>query len=280
MPQTRFVLKKALEMKLKIIVVVNKIDKPDARVGYVLDKTLDLFIDLGADEDIADFPIIYASAKLGVAGTVDNLSEMTDITPIFDMILDQVPAPTGSDDSPLQFLITTLSRDTHKGRISVGRIYNGKIAKNQDVAQIKRDGSIVKSKITSLMTFEGLDRAEIEEAHTGDIVAISGIEDPSIGETVSDALNPVSLPLLAIEEPTIRATFMVNDSPLAGREGVFKTGRQIRDRLYKELETDMALRVEDNAGGWTVSGRGELHLAILIERMRREGYEFQVGRPM
>lgn len=279
MPQTRFVLKKALEMKLKIIVVVNKIDKQDARVNYVLDKTLDLFIDLGADDDTADFPILYASAKQGVAGLSDNLSEMTDITPIFDMILDQIPAPTGSDSETLQFLITTLSRDSHKGRIAIGRIYNGTIRKNQDIAQIKRDGEIVKSKITSLMTFVGLDKAEVEEAHTGDIVAISGIEEPSIGETVSDATSPSPLPLLAIEEPTIRATFMVNDSPFAGREGTYKTGRQIRDRLYKELETDMALRVEDSGNGWIVSGRGELHLAILIERMRREGYEFQVGRP-
>ncbi len=279
MPQTRFVLKKALEMKLKIIVVVNKIDKPDARVNYVLDKTLDLFLDLGANDEIADFPIVYASAKLGVAGLHNELSTMTDITPIFDIILNQVPKPSGNPLSPLQFLITTLSRDSHKGRIATGRIYNGTIKKNQEIAHIKRNGDILKCRITSLITFEGLDKVETEEGLTGDIVAIAGIPDPTIGETVTDPVNPAPLPLLSIEEPTIRATFMVNSSPFAGKEGEFKTSRQIRDRLYKELETDMALRVEDKGNGWIVSGRGELHLAILIERMRREGFEFQVGRP-
>jgi len=279
MPQTRFVLKKALEMKLKIIVVVNKIDKPDARIEYVLDKTLDLFIDLGADDDALEFPVIYASAKNGLSGPVADLSQMTDISPIFDMILDQIPPPTGDPEGTLQILITTLSRDTHKGRIGVGRIYNGRINKNQEISQIRRNGDILKHKITSLVTFVGLDRVEVESAEAGDIVAISGVAEPEIGETISDAINPSALPLLSIEEPTIRATFMVNNSPFAGREGEFKTSRQIRDRLYKELETDMALRVEDNDNGWLVSGRGELHLAILIERMRREGFEFQVGRP-
>jgi len=279
MPQTRFVLKKALEMKLKIIVVVNKIDKSDARIEYVLDKTLDLFIDLGADGEALEFPVIYASAKNGLSGLVADLSQMTDISPIFDMILDQIPAPTGDPEGTLQLLITTLSRDTHKGRIGVGRIYNGKINKNQEVSQIRRNGDILKHKITSLITFVGLDKVEVETAEAGDIVAISGIAEPEIGETISDPINPSALPLLSIEEPTIRATFMVNNSPFAGREGEFKTSRQIRDRLYKELETDMALRVEDNENGWLVSGRGELHLAILIERMRREGFEFQVGRP-
>ncbi len=279
MPQTRFVLKKALEMKLKIIVVVNKIDKPDARIEYVLDKTLDLFIDLGADDDALEFPVIYASAKNGLAGKVPDLSQMTDISPIFDLVLEQIPAPSGNPEEALQILITTLSRDTHKGRIAVGRIYNGRISKNQEVSQIRRSGEILKHKITSLITFVGLDKMEVDEAEAGDIVAIAGIAEPEIGETISDPINPSALPLLSIEEPTIRATFMVNDSPFAGREGEFKTSRQIRDRLYKELETDMALRVEDNDKGWLVSGRGELHLAILIERMRREGYEFQVGRP-
>jgi GTP-binding protein len=279
MPQTRFVLKKALEMKLKIIVVVNKIDKADARVNHVLDKTLDLFIDLGADDNSADFPIVYASAKHGVAGLENNLEKMKDITPVFETILEHIPPPeTGSDES-LQFLITTLANDTHKGRIAIGRVYNGTVEKNQEVSQIKRDGQILKHRVTSLMTFVGLDRVETDKVEAGDLCAIAGILEPTIGETIADAVNPVALPVISIEEPTIRATFMVNSSPFAGKEGEYKTSRQIRDRLYKELETDMALRVEDTDNGWIVSGRGELHLAILIERMRREGYEFQVGRP-
>ncbi len=279
MPQTRFVLKKALEMKLKIIVVVNKIDTPHARVHHVLDKTLDLFLDLGADDQIADFPIVYASAKFGKAGLTEDLASMTDITPLFNIIIEQIPAPSGSDDNPLQMLITTLASDLHKGRIAIGRVYNGAIKNGQDLAQIRRDGSINKFKVTSLMTFEGLDRVETTEVSAGDIAAVSGITDPVIGETIADSGNPIALPLIAIEEPTIRVTFMVNNSPFAGKEGEFKTSRQIRDRLYKELETDMALRVEDSSSGWMVSGRGELHIAILIERMRREGYEFQVARP-
>ncbi len=279
MPQTRFVLKKALEMKLKIIVVVNKIDTPHARVHHVLDKTLDLFLDLGADDQTADFPIVYASAKFGKAGLTEDLASMTDITPLFNIIIEQIPAPSGSDDNPLQMLITTLASDLHKGRIAIGRVYNGAIKNGQDLAQIRRDGSINKFKVTSLMTFEGLDRVETAEVSAGDIAAVSGITDPVIGETIADSGNPIALPLIAIEEPTIRVTFMVNNSPFAGKEGEFKTSRQIRDRLYKELETDMALRVEDDGNQWIVSGRGELHIAILIERMRREGYEFQVARP-
>lgn len=279
MPQTRFVLKKALEMKLKIIVVVNKIDKSDARIHHALDKTLDLFLDLGADDESADFPIVYASAKLGVAGLEDNLSQMKNINPIFETILEHVSAPQDNIDSPLQFLVTTLSNDSHKGRIAIGRVYNGTVKRNQEVSQIKRDGQILKHRVTSLMTFVGLDRIEVEEVKAGDLAAIAGIPEPIIGETISDVINPSPLPVLSIEEPTIRAKFMVNNSPFAGKEGQYKTSRQIRDRIYKELETDMALRVEDQEGGWIVSGRGELHLAILIERMRREGYEFQVGRP-
>lgn len=279
MPQTRFVLKKALDLKLKIIVVVNKIDRPDARIDYVLDKTLDLFIDLGADDEAADFPIIYASAKEGKAGDDTDLSQMTDISPIFDNILKNIPAPQVDPNAPLQILITTLGRDAHKGRIAIGRILNGKVTAGQEVARIKRDGTIDNFRLTGLTTFVGLDKAEITEAVAGDIVALSGVADPIIGETISDKDNPQALPLLAIEEPTINATFAVNSSPFAGREGEFKTARQIEERLKKELETDMALRVENEGGGWLVSGRGELHLAILIERMRREGYEFQVGKP-
>lgn len=280
MPQTRFVLKKALEMKHKIIVVVNKIDKPDARIHYVLSKALDLFFELGADDKTADFPILYASGKDGKAGLAEHLSEMSDITPVFDTILKEIPKPSGEIEKPLQILITTLSSDPHKGRIATGRIYNGKIRAGSEVIQITRDGTHNKFRVTALMTFSGLDRIETEEAFVGDIVAVAGIANPVIGETISDLENPTALPLLKIEEPTIRVMFMVNNSPFAGIEGEFKTSRQIRDRLYKELETDMALRVEDNPDGtWTVSGRGELHIAILIERMRREGFEFQVGRP-
>ncbi len=280
MPQTRFVLKKALEMKHKIIVVVNKIDKPDARIHYVLDKTLDLFFDLGADDSAADFPIVYASAKNGLAGLEPDLSTMTDITPIFETIMKEIPEPLVDENSPLQMLVTTLSSDPHKGRIAIGRIYNGKMNFGQEAAQILRNGEESRFKITSLMTFEGLDRIETQEAVAGDIVAVAGTTNPEIGETIADATNPVALPLLNIEEPTIRVTFSVNSSPFAGREGEFKTSRQLEQRLYKELETDMALKVEnDPNGGWTVSGRGELHLAILMERMRREGYEFQVARP-
>lgn len=280
MPQTRFVLKKALEMKLRIIVVINKIDKPDARIQHVLDKTLDLFLELGAADHIAYFPTIYASAKTGVAGLSLDLSQMSDITPIFETILKEVPAPIVDNSKPLQLLINSLSFDSHKGRIAIGRIQNGNLKANQEVAQITKTGEIIKTRLTSLMTFVGLEKIEVEEAYAGNIVAITGIKNPTIGETVSDPINPIALPVLDVDEPTIKMTFMVNDSPFAGKEGEFKTSRQIRDRLYKELETDMALHVEDDsAGNWIVSGRGELHLAILIERMRREGYEFQVARP-
>jgi GTP-binding protein len=280
MPQTRFVLKKALEKKLKIIVVVNKIDKSDARIHHVHDKTLDLFLELGADDETADFPIVYASAKNGLAGLEPDISTMTDISPIFDAILKYVPAPTGDPAAPLQMLMTTLGRDDYKGRIATGRVYNGTLKAGQEVMHINRSGEMKKYRLTSLMTFEGLGRREADEVAAGDIVAISGIPEITIGETIADVENPIALPLLAIEEPTVKMTFSVNDSPFAGQEGEFKTSRQIRERLMKELETDTALRVEDSEDGkWMVSGRGELHLAILIERMRREGYEFAVARP-
>ncbi len=280
MPQTRFVLKKALERELKIIVVVNKIDKPDARINYVLDKTLDLFLELGADDNTADFPIIYSSGKEGKAGLEPDLSKMTDISTIFEEILKHIPAPTGYPSQPLQMLATSLSRDNFKGRIATGRIYNGSIKQNSEVSRISRDGVVTKFRLTALMTFEGLGRVEIQEATVGDIVAIAGIPDITIGETIADPITPIALPVLAIEEPTVKMAFSVNNSPFAGQEGEFKTSRQIRERLYKELETDMALRVEDLPNGdWLVFGRGELHLAIVIERMRREGYEFQVSRP-
>lgn len=280
MPQTRFVLKKALERKLKIIVVVNKIDKDGARIHYVLDKTLDLFLELGADDNTADFPIIYASGKEGKAGLETDLSQMTDAAPLFDMILKEIPECKVDINQPLQMLITSLSYDNFKGRIGVGRIYNGSLSKNAEVAYISRAGDVKKYKLTALMTFEGLNRVDASEVQAGDIAAIAGIPDIAIGATVADPISPIALPVLAIEEPTVKMSFSVNNSPFAGQEGEFKTSRQVRERLYKELETDMALRVEDQPdGNWLVSGRGELHLAILIERMRREGYEFQVSRP-
>lgn len=280
MPQTRFVLKKALAMNLKVIVVVNKIDKSDARIHYVLDKTLDLFLELGASDEIADFPIIYASAKFGKAGLEDDLSKMEDISPIFDSILKYVPQPSGDKNLPLQLLVTSTTYDNFKGRIAIGRIYNGVIRNNDEVARINRDDEIKNYKITSLMTFEGLEMVDTTEAESGDLVALSGISDINIGETIADMTNPSALPVLLIEQPTVKMTFTVNNSPFAGTEGQFKTSRQIGERLYKELEHDMALKVEDeSSGGWIVSGRGELHLAIFIERLRREGYEFQVSRP-
>lgn len=280
MPQTRFVLKKALELGLRIIVVVNKIDKPGARVDFALNKTFDLFVELGASDDLIDFPIVYASAKQGLAGEDDGLSKMKDITPIFETILKYVPAPSGKLEAPLQILITTITGDSFKGRIATGRIYNGLVKAGQQIARINRKGQISNHRLVSLMTYEGLERVDTKEARVGDIVAISGIDDINIGETIADVEKPSALPVLKIEEPTVKMIFMVNDSPFAGREGKFTTSRQIRERLMRELENDMALRVEDEpTGGWVVSGRGELHLAILIERLRREGYELQVSRP-
>ncbi|OGY23551.1 MAG: GTP-binding protein TypA [Candidatus Woykebacteria bacterium RBG_13_40_7b] len=284
MPQTRFVLKRALELGHKIIVVINKIDTPGARINYVLDKTFDLFLELGADEETTYFPTVYCSSKLGKAGKEPDLDKMADISPIFEAILEHIPAPAGDTDEPLQMLVTSTIGDNFKGRIAVGRIYNGKIAAGQDVMHINRSGEMKKARLTSLMTFEGLVKVDTPEAFAGDIVAVSGIPEITCGETIADPLasleqDSLALSLLDIEEPTVRMTFSVNASPCAGKEGEFKTGRQIRERLFRELETDVALRVEDTSGGWIVSGRGELHLAILIEIMRREGYEFQVSRP-
>lgn len=245
MPQTRFVLKRALEMGLKIIVVINKIDRPDARIDYVINKTFDLFVELGADEAAAYFPIVYASAKMGLAGSEPDLSAMTDISPIFEAILDHIPAPAGDPEKPLQMLITTISGDNFKGRVATGRIYNGKIKARQEIMHINREGVMKKYRLASLIGFEGLGKIDLEEATTGDIVAISGIADITIGETIADIQDPIALPLLDIEEPTIKMTFSVNSSPFAGKEGEFKTSRQIRDRLFKELETDVALKVAD-----------------------------------
>lgn len=280
MPQTRFVLKKALELGLKIIVIINKIDKKGARSHFVVDKTFDLFIDLGADESSAYFPTLFASGRDGLAGKTADLSKMDSITPVFDAIIDYIPKPVCDPKKPLQMLVSTLSKDNYKGKIATGKILNGVIEKGQDVAHINRDGEIKICKITSISTFVGLAKVEMEKATAGDIVSVAGIPDITIGETIADSENPKPLPLLSIEEPTVKMVFLVNDSPFGGHEGEFKTSSQIAKRLYKELETDVALKVNDNPDGtWTVQGRGELHLAILIERMRREGYEFAVSRP-
>ena len=280
MPQTRFVLKQALKMKLKIILVINKIDKPAARLNHALNKTFDLFVELGADDATLDFPVIYAAAKQGKAGLEPDLTSMTDIAPIFDGILKHIPAPVVDVTAPLQLLVTTLAADAFRGRIAIGRIKNGTMRAGQDVAHLKRDGGQARCRLTALMTFEGLGRIDASEALAGDIVAFSGIPEVTVGDTIADPVNPKALPILVIEEPIVKMAFGVNTSPFAGQEGQFTTSRQIVDRLQKELETDMALRVQDASGGpWVVSGRGELHLAILIERMRREGYEFQVSQP-
>lgn len=279
MPQTRFVLRKALEMKLRVIVVINKIDKPDARINDVINRTFDLFVELGADDATTDFPIIYAAAKLGKAGLEPKLEAMTDISPIFDGIMQHIAEPSGDPAKPLQMLVTTIVGDNFKGRIATGRIYNGEIKTGQNIMHINRAGEQKQFKLTALMTYAGLNRIEIDSASAGDIVAVAGVPEINIGETIADPTNPQALPVLTIEEPTVKMTFSVNDSPFAGKEGEFTTSRQIRERLYRELETDMALRVADAGTDWIVSGRGELHLAILIERMRREGYELQVSRP-
>lgn len=280
MPQTRFVLKQALASKLKIVVVINKIDKPNARPDYALNKVFDLFIELGASDDAVDFPVVYASSKLGKAGLSPDLNAMQDISVIFESIVTHIPAPSGDETKPLQLRVTMITADTFKGRIATGRIYNGSLEANQDVMHISRTGQVKKYRLLSLMTFRGLERVEAPKASVGDIVAIAGIPDITIGETIASVEKPEALPILGIEEPTIRMTFAINSSPFAGQEGEFKTSRQIRERLYRELEKDMALKVQDLPDGtWMVSGRGELHLSIFIERMRREGYEFEVSRP-
>ncbi len=280
MPQTRSVLKQALATKLKIIVVINKIDKADARPEVVLNKIFDLFIELGADDESAYFPVIYASSKLAKAALTPDLKSMVDICPIFNVILTHIPPPSGDKNNPLQMRVTMISADNFKGRIATGRIYQGTLKSGQKVMHISRSGQTKIYNLSSLMTFRGLERTEVNEASAGDIVAVAGIPDITIGETIADIDKGVALPLLGIEEPTLRMTFSVNLSPFTGQEGEFKTSRQIRARLYKELEKDIALRVEDFPDGtWVVSGRGELHLSIFIERMRREGYEFEVSRP-
>ena len=282
MPQTKFVLKKAIQAGHKIIVVVNKIDKPAARPDWALERTFDLFIELGASDDQIEFPVIYASGIAGKAGITKDLTTMTDVVPLFDAIVATIPAPKVDVNAPLQMLTVNLAYDNYKGKIAIGRLYAGTLYKNEPVVHINREGKAEKATLSSIMTFDGLGRVEVEKAEAGDIVAVAGIDDISIGETITDPENPQALPIIEIEEPTVKMTFGVNTSPFSGREGQFTTSNNLRDRLMKEIETDVALRVETVPGArdsWTVSGRGELHLSILIEKMRREGFELQASRP-
>ena len=280
MPQTRFVTKKALALGLKPIVVINKIDKPSARPSWVIDQTFELFDNLGATDEQLDFPIVYASGLSGFA-KLEETDESNDMRPLFDTILKHTPAPSGSADETLQLQISQLDYDNYTGRLGIGRILNGRIKPGQVVAVMNHDQQIAQGRINQLLGFKGLERVPLEEAEAGDIVIISGIEDIGIGVTITDKENPKGLPMLSVDEPTLTMDFMVNTSPLAGTEGKFVTSRQIRDRLQKELLTNVALRVEDTADAdvFRVSGRGELHLTILLENMRREGFELAVGKP-
>ncbi len=280
MPQTRFVLKKALELNLKPIVVINKIDRPQARCEEVIDEILDLFIDLGANDDQADFPVVYASAKQGICGMEqDELAD--DMTPLFDVILDVVPAPAGDAKEPLQVRIANIDYDEYIGKIAVGKIARGTAHYGETVALCRTDGTVNNVKTGRIYTFEGLTRQEVTDVPAGDIICISGLGNINIGETIcaTDCIDP--LPVIEVDEPTISMNFIVNNSPFAGQEGEFVTSRHLRDRLFRELETNVSLKVEetDSADSFKVSGRGELHLSILIETMRRQGYEFQVSRP-
>jgi len=280
MPQTKFVLRQALRRGHKAIVVINKIDRPQARPNHVLNETFDLFLDLGATEEQAEFETVYTNALIGAAGT-DHRHIGTSLEPLFDAIVGEIPPPDVDAVAPAQLLVTTTSYDDYKGRIAVGRLQSGTLRRAQSVARIDHSGGISTSKVTQLFTFQGLGRVEVDEARAGDIVAVAGVADAGIGDTIADAADPRPLPPIRVEEPTVRMTFGTNTSPFAGREGTHVTGRKIRERLYSELERDVALRVAEGESpdSFVVSGRGELHLAILIENMRREGYEMQVSRP-
>lgn len=280
MPQTRFVLKKALGLKKTPLVVINKIDRPGARPAEVIDEVLDLFIELGADDDQIEFPVIYASARDGYASKDPDVRE-GDLRPLFDAILEHIPAPFGDPEGPAQMLFSSLEYDDYVGRIGVGRVERGKIKVNTPYVLCKQEGSRENIHITKFYQFEGLKRVPCTEADLGDIVCVAGIPDLNIGETICDPNCVEPLPFVKIDEPTISMNFIVNDSPFAGREGKYVTSRNLRDRLFKEVETNVSMRVEetDSMDTFKVSGRGELHLSILIETMRRENYEFQVSRP-
>lgn len=280
MPQTKFVLRKALEQQLTPIVVVNKIDRPAARPAEVIDEVLDLFIELEANDEQLEFPVVYASALNGTS-SLDAEKQDDNMLALYETIVEHIPSPTEKVDEPLQFLVTLMDYNEYLGRIAIGRVNRGIIKQGQSVAVMTRDGGKKTARIEKLFGFQGLRRVEIEEAGAGDIVAIAGIKDINIGETIADPANPEALPVLKIDEPTLQMTFLVNNSPFAGREGKWVTSRKLRERLFKELETDVSLRVDetDSPDAFIVSGRGELHLGILIENMRREGYELQVSKP-
>jgi GTP-binding protein len=285
MPQTRFVLRKALEKSLKPIIVINKIDRAAADPERAVDKVIDLFIELGADEDQLDFPIVYASGMSGQS-KLNIEDELTDFTPLFNTIIKETPLPPGDHEAPLQLQIATLDYNEYLGRILIGRIHRGTIKIGQNVVRMLADGTTTKHRITKLFGFSGVKRIEIEEGFAGDIVAVAGLAEGQIGETIAElGLNgemPEALPMISVEEPTLCMVFSVNNSPFAGKEGQFVTSRQIRDRLYKEAKTNISMRVEDtdSPDKFSVSGRGELHLSILIETMRREGFEFAVAQPV
>ncbi len=280
LPQTRYVLSKALEAKLPPVVVINKIDRPDARAQEVLNEIYDLFIDLDASEDQLDFPVLYTNAKQGTASLVAG-EPGVDLQPLFDTIVDTIPPAGGDAEGPLQILVTNLGYSDYLGRLAIARVFNGTLKSGEEVAISKRDGSLMKTKITKLFTFQGLKRVDIAATTLGDIVAIAGVEGITIGETITEIERPAPLPTITIDEPTIAMQFSVNTSPFAGRDGQYVTSRNIRDRLDRELLTNVALRVEETAtsDAFKVLGRGELQLSILIEMMRREGFELQVGRP-
>ena len=280
MPQTKYVLKNALELGIRPVVVINKIDRPNARPEDVVDMVLDLFIELNADDDQLEFPVVFASAKDGVAhNTLDDGS--TDLKPLFDAILERVPDAEGDPEQPLQMLVSAISYDNYLGKIGTGKIVNGSIGAGDDILLMKRDGSRLSYRVTRVFAYEGLKRTAVDRAFAGDIVSVSGMEKVDVGETVADRDNPKPLPLIKIDEPTLSMTFTVNDSPLAGKEGKYVTSRNIWDRLQKELQTNVSIRVErtDVSEAYTVKARGELQLAVLIENMRRESYEFQVSKP-
>lgn len=281
MPQTKFVLTKALELGLKPVVVINKIDKPARRIEEVEDELADLFLELATDDSQLHYPVYYAIGREGKAwkSVPDNPSEHADLSPIFDAITGDIPAPTVDADGPLQLLVTSLSNDSFLGKYAIGRITRGSVKKGMAVALIKRDGVQINGRIDKVFGYRGLNREEIDEAFAGDIIALTGITDAHIGETIADKEQPEALPTIEIEAPTLSMYLGPNTSPMKGKEGEFNTSRQIGDRLQRELETNVSLRVEENGIGFTVSGRGELHLSVLIEAMRREGYEFEVGRP-
>ena len=283
MPQTRFVLSKALALDLKPVIVVNKVDRPNARPYEVVDEVLDLFIDLGATEEQLDTPVIYASGRDGWATAEYNPEQPNnDLTELFELIVNSIPCPKCEDDAPFQMLVSNIDYDDYTGRIAVGKIERGSIKVNMPLSICRHDGKVTRGKATKLFTFEGLKKVPTDEVGAGDVVAISGIADINIGETVCDVDNPEALPFVKIDDPVLSMTFSVNDSPFAGQDGKFVTSRHLRDRLFRELDSNVSLRVDET--DWTesfiVSGRGELHLSVLIENMRREGYEFQVSNPV